>query len=282
MLGARVGDGFTAGFTFVIGDQPGDWRPVTPTALDPDAWVANLRPFLIDDPDRFGTDGPNPLTSDAYTRDFDEVKRLGSIDSAARTVDQTRAAIFWQAAPIALWNGAFRTAATNEGLGLAEQSRLLALINFAAVDAVIACWTDKYEWNFWRPMAAIREAGSDGNPATVADPTWRPLFDPQTTTTPALSTPPFPDHPSGHGCLSGAVLSVAHDVFGTDKIAISVSSGRFPGQPRQYERLSHALREIIDARVWGGIHFRTADVEGAVLGKKVAHWIDRHSLQPLD
>jgi hypothetical protein len=167
-------------------------------------------------------------------------------------------------------------------VGAVDEARLLAMVNLAAADGAIACWNDKYYWNFWRPVAAIREAENDGNPATLADPAWKPLFDPSTPTTPPLVTPPFPDHPSGHGCVSGAVLHTAQDFFGTDKLGFNVYSSRFPGQPRHFDRLSAALKEVIDARVWGGIHFRTADVQGAVMGKKVAHWLDTHYFQAID
>src|SRR5262245_6281977 len=278
MLPDRTSDGFLAPFdcSAVIGPDPGNWRPVTSTALDPDPWVAGLRPFVIEDPSQFRSEGPNALTSAAYAQDFNEVKELGSLTSATRTADQTYAAIFWQTSPVGLWNTLSRDLSSASGLGAVDEARLLATVNFAAADGAIACWNDKYHWTFWRPMAAIQEADTDGNPDTIADPTWKPLFDPSTPTVPALTTPPFPDHPSGHGCISSAVLNTTQDFFGTDKISFNVFSTRFPGQARHFERLSLALKEIIDARVWGGIHFRTADVQGTVIGKKVAHWIRTH------
>ena len=288
MLTAREDDGFMAPFTFTIGLEPGDWRPVgfvlDPPALgarDPDAWVGNLQPFLIESPSQFRSEGPNPLTSAAYANDFDEVKEVGALNSSTRTADQTTAAIFWQFAPIALWNGLARDLTGEYDVAVADEARLLAMINLAAADGAISCWNDKYHWNFWRPRAAIREADTDGNTATVADPTWEPLFHASTPTTPPLATPPFPDHPSGHGCVSGAVLNTFREFFGTDKIAFDVNSGRFPGQPRHFDRFSRALAEIVDARVWGGIHFRTADVQGAVIGKKVSHWLEKHYFQPV-
>jgi PAP2 superfamily len=282
MLAARENDGFLAPFTFVIGSGPGDWRPLTPAALDPDAWVGNLAPFTIESPSQFRSEGPNALTSVAYAEDFKEVKRLGALNSSKRTPDQTTAAIFWQAAPTALWNRLVRDLAAEHGVAVADEARLLAMINLAAADGAIACWNDKYYWNFWRPRAAIQEAGTDGNPATAADPTWEPLFHPSTPTTPALITPPFPEHPSGHGCVSGAVLHTFRMFFGTDEVAFDVHSGRFPGQPRHFDRFTGALKEIIDARVWGGIHFRTADVQGAVIGKKVARYLRNNYFQTVD
>jgi PAP2 superfamily len=270
-----------APFTFSIGLGAGDWRPLTATALDPDAWVGDLKPFLIEHPWQFRTKGPNPLTSAAYAEEFDEVKELGALNSATRTADQTTAAIFWQFAPVALWNRLARELSAERDVAVADEARLLAMINLAAADGAVGCWNDKQYWNFWRPRAAIQEADTDGNPATVADPTWEPLFHPTTATTPPLATPPFSEHPSGHGCVSGAVLHAFRDFFGTDTVAFDVHSGRFPGQPRHFDRFSLALKEIVDSRVWGGIHFRTADVQGAVLGKKVAHWMEKHYFQPI-
>ena len=274
MIAARVNDGRDLPFTFVIGDQPGDWRPLTPTALDPAAWVADVRPFLIESDSQFRSDGPYRLTSRAYARDFNEVKELGSLTSTTRTADQTRAAIFWQAQPMAIWGGLLRS--LSGGLDTADKARLHGMVALAAADAAIGCWDDKFFWNFWRPLAAIREADTDGNAATVADPSWRPLFDPATQTVPPLITPPFPDHPSGHGCISGAVLNTTEDFFGTDRMEFDIFSSRFPGQPRHFERFSEALEEIVDARVWGGIHFRNADEQGTVLGKKVARYIRKN------
>jgi hypothetical protein len=153
--------------------------------------------------------------------------------------------------------------------------------DLAAADAAIGCWNDKYYWNFWRPITAIREAATDGNPATEADPNWLPLFDPATPSAPpALVTPAFPDHPSGHSCVSSAIVHTLQNFFGTDKIAFGAFSNK-SGTTRSFDRFSQALDEVIDARVWAGIHFRTADTQGASLGKKVARWEKRHYFQSL-
>ena len=288
MLDARDDDGFMASFTPEIGTDPGDWRPIgwpTTPVFDPDGWVGGLEPFLIEGPSQFRSHGPNTLKSGIYTKEFNEVKEIGELNSSTRTADQTAAAVFWQFAPIVLWNPLMRDLAGRYDLATADQARLYAMVNLAAADGAIACWNDKYYWNFWRPRAAIREADSDGNPRTIADPDWESLFAASTQTAPPLGTPPFPDHPSGHGCLSGAVLHAMADFFGTDKVEITVVSGRSlngaPIPPRQFDRFSYALDEIIDARVWGGIHFRTADVQGAVIGKKVAHWTRKHYFRPV-
>jgi hypothetical protein len=283
MLAVRANDARNGPFVFAPGIGPGKWRPLTSTAVDPQGWVGNVRPFVIETPWQFRSKGPNPLTSRKYARDFAEVKRLGSLTSTARTADQTKAAIFWQAQPLALYGGALRGLSTKEGLSIAENARLFAMVSLAAADGAISCWTDKARWNFWRPLAAIREAATDGNPATVADPSWKPLFDPSTVTVPpgSLTTPPFPEHPSGHGCVSGAILNTAANFFGTDKKAFDVVSSRFPGQPRHYDRFSAAIDEVVDARVWGGIHFRTADEQGAEIGKQVSRWLRKYYFQPI-
>jgi hypothetical protein len=185
-----------------------------------------------------------------------------------------------------IWNRVYRALAMSEELDIVESARLFAMTNLAAADGSIGCWNDKYYWNFWRPITAIREAAGDGNPATVADPAWLPLFDPSVPVSgPPLVTPGFPDHPAGHTCISGATVHALTAFFGTDKIAFTAVSNKCSPAPcpaRSFDRFSEALKEIIDARVWGGIHFRTADVQGAVLGRKVVHYMEKHYFQPVE
>ena len=251
-------------------------------ARDPAPWVGFVKPFLVPDVEMLRTEGPNALTSAAYAEEFNEVE-VGSLTSTKRTADQTAAAVFWQDGTI--WNGVLRSLTTSEDLDIADSARLLAEANLAGADGSIGCWNDKAYWSFWRPITAIREAGRDGNPATEPDPNWVPLFDPTIPVSGApLVTPGFPDHPSGHGCISGAIARTLRAFFGTDKMeftAVSPKCSPTPCPPRSYSRFSDALKEIIDARVWGGIHFRTADVQGAVLGKKVAHWLKKHYFKPV-
>jgi hypothetical protein len=282
MLAARADDGRNGPFTFVFGTAPGAWRRSPPAfLLDPSPWVGNVRPFLVPDVERLRSDGPNALASRAYARDFREVKSLGSLTSRTRSADQTMAAIFWQSPPGGLYGGVMRSLSARFGLSTAENARLFGMASLAAADGAIACWNDKYHWNFWRPIDAIHEAASDGNRATRADAGWKALFDPATVTTPALSTPGFPDHPAGHGCSSSATLQAMRNFFGTDEIPFDIVSSRFPAQPRHFDSFSSALEEVIDARVWGGIHFRTAGTQGAVIGKKIARWERKHFFQPV-
>jgi PAP2 superfamily len=276
MLAARENDGrLPAGtpYPFPLGTQPGEWRVSPPlTAVEPAWWVGDVKPFLIPNASSFLSKGPNDLTSRAYAKDFNEVKRIGELGSPVRSEDQTMAAIFWQAQPLALYGGVMRDLSARYGLSTAENARLFGMVALGAADAAIVCWKDKYTRRFWRPIDAIRLADTDGNRWTEADPNWRPLFDPATPTTPPLATPNFPEHPSGHSCVSSAVVNALQEFFDRDKIAFDVSSPRFPGRPRHFERFSDLLDEIIDARVWGGIHFRTADTQGAEIGEDVARW----------
>jgi hypothetical protein len=295
MLDARVGDGRGGSFTFTQAFDPGNWRngppqgPLNAVATDPAPWVGFVRPFLFSNldalEDRVRTDGPNELTSEEYAEEFNEVKELGSLNSTTRTADQTAAAIFWQDNGIAIWNRVYQSLATNRGLDIVDSARLFAMTNLAGADASIGCWNDKAFHSFWRPITAIRDTADDGNPATEPDPSWLPFFDPSVEVSgPRLINPGFPDHPSGHTCISSAIVNTLQEFFGTDKVPITVVSNKCAPAPcpdRSFQRLSLALKEIIDARVWGGIHFRTADVQGSVLGNKVAHFLDRNYFQPV-
>jgi hypothetical protein len=291
MLTARATDGRFGPFTFVEGFDPGEWRlapPQGPTGIvakDPAPWVGFVKPFLVPNVEMLRSDGPNALTSAAYAEDFNEVKELGSLTSTKRTADETAAAIFWQDSGPAIWNRVYRALANTRGLDIVNSARLFAMTNLAAADGSIGCWNDKAYWSFWRPITAIREAASDDNPATEADPNWLPLFDPSVPVSGApLVTPGFPDHPAGHTCISGATVHALQAFFGTDKVFFTATSNKCSPAPcpaRSFDRFSDALKEIIDARVWGGIHFRTADVQGAVLGKKVVQYMEKHYFQPV-
>jgi hypothetical protein len=284
MIAARTNDGRN-GPPFVAPptpQPPGKWRLSPPAfAGDPQWWVGNVTPFLVPSAEMLRTDGPQALTSRHYAKDFNEVKRLGSLTSTGRTADQTMAAIFWQAQPLGVYGALMRSFSTRFGLTTAENARMFAMVATASADAAIGCWNDKYYWNFWRPVDAIRLADTDGNPETEADPNWLPLFDPSTPTTPTLFTPGFPEHPSGHSCVSGAIMYTLKDFFDSNEIAFDVASLRFPGKVRHYESFSELVGEIIDCRVWGGIHFRTADRQGAELGRDVAKWLHRHYFKPV-
>jgi hypothetical protein len=274
MLAARADDGrFPASpYRFPAPAAAGDpwpvgqWRPEPLGAPnDPFAWVKDVRPFLVRHPERFASRGPDALTSRAYARDFDEVKAIGAASSPLRSDDQTDAARFWAEGP-QIWTRATRQLAAARGLTTAGSALLYARLYMPAADATIVCWQDKARWLFWRPVTAIREAASDVNPATEPASGWLPL----------IPTPPYPDHPSGLACLSNAMAGGLADFFGKDRIRFSERSTS-SGTTRSFDSFSSAVKEIVDARVWSGIHFRTADEDGARIGARVARYWDRHA-----
>ncbi len=270
MIAARTNDGRFGPFRFAVGSAPGVWRPVLPAFVnDPNAWLKDVKPFLIESSAQFRSKGPLRLTSRKYAREYAEVKALGSATSTTRTADQTLAARYWAENPPATWSRIFRKLSAQEGLSIAENARLFAMLYMTAADALISVWDDKAYWSFWRPITAIREADTDGNPATEADPAWLPL----------IVNPPYPEHPSAHNALSGSIVATLRKFFGTDKVAWTDTNNA--GLTRSFTRFSHAIKEILDARVWSGIHFRTAEVQGARIGRQVAKWRDKHYFRPV-
>jgi PAP2 superfamily len=275
MIASRQGDGRFGPSLWQHQAGIGYWDPLLPNGsapLDPTPWVGGVRPFLMTSSSQFRTDGPNALTSAAYAQDVNEVQALGSVNSTVRTPAQTHVALFWQSNPVANWNVVARSLVEDpdRNVSLDDSALLFAMENLAGADAAINCWNDKYFWDFWRPWTAIHEAGNDGNPDTQADPSWAPLI-----------TAPYPEHPSGHLCLDGSHLRVFQMFFGTDKVSFTATSLAFPGETRPFDRFSAALKEIINARIWAGLHFRTADVQAQNLGKKVAYYLSKQYFQPL-
>lgn len=269
---------------FLGSGLPGVWEPLlgpTGPLCDPNAWVAHAVPFVVRGLDQFRTAGPNALTSAQYAADLNEVKSLGSINSTTRTPEQTHLAVFWQSNPTATFNAVARRFTVEQSLDVTQSATLFALSDLSAADAIMNCWNDKYTWRFWRPMAAIRNADIDGNPATEADKSWTPLFDPSLPASiggvgPALITPPFPDHPSGHNCYTAATMHAFESFFGTDEMTFYVTSSRFPGEQLTFHRFTDVIRQMIEARIWEGIHFRTADAAGANLGREVEEYVHTH------
>ena len=270
MIAARTDDGRFGAYRFPVGTGAGQWRPVLPAFVnDPFAWLKDVRPFLIKSGTQFGSDGPAPLESKRYAHEFNEVKSLGSATSTTRTADQTLAARYWAENPPATWSRIFRTLSAQQAVSLVDNARLYAMLYMTAADALITVWNDKAHFLFWRPITAIREADSDGNPDTVADPAWLPL----------IPTPPYTEHSSGHNGLSGAFVATLQDFFRTDHIGWSDTNNG--GFTRSYTQFSDAIEEIIEARIWSGIHFRSADEQAAKIGQRIAQYRDRHFFGPV-
>jgi PAP2 superfamily len=277
MIAARANDGRFGPSQWVPNPAPGHWQPLLnpdgTQMLDPTPWVGGVTPFLVQSSSQFRTAGPLTLSSAAYAAEVNEVKALGAVNSAVRTPEQTYIARWWQSTPIASWNSVARDLVGRYEVDIVDSARLLAMQNLSAADAAITCWSDKYYWDFWRPWNAIRRAAEDGNPATEPDPAWA-----------ALITAPYPDHPSGHLCNDGAYLHVLRMFFGTDEIGFDVTSRALnTGGPatRHFDRFSQALAEIIEARIWAGLHFRTADVQAELLGRSVANYMAENYFQPV-
>jgi len=270
MLAARSSDNRTSPTAFSTGTGPGEWQAFSGNNF---RWLANIRPFLIEDPEDFATKGPRALGSAQYSAEFDQVKALGRKIGSTRTVDQTQAALFWADNAIAMWSRIFQDLADDQDLSTVESSRFFAMLYLTGTDSLIACFLEKEVHRFWRPQTAIQNAGADGNPDTVADPTWESL----------LVNPPYPDHPSGHNCASSSIVATLQDFFGTDQMsfgATSTATSTVPAITRDFTSFSQAIQEIRKARVWGGIHFMSADAQGATLGRKVANYREEHYFQP--
>jgi hypothetical protein len=202
------------------------------------------------------------------------LKELGGPTlGSPRTAEQEAVAQFYTVNPIELFNRTFRGIAEERGLTLAGEARLFAMLDLAAADAFINCWNDKAHWSNSRPITAIREGNNDGNPSTVGDPTW----------TPRNPTPPYPDHTSGYNCATSAFMHTAEAFFGQGKTEFDVVRivPNVADVTRNYERFTDVIDDTIDARVYQGLHFRAADVQGAEIGKDVAHWLDNHYFQPV-
>jgi len=269
----RAGDGRDATVIYTPGSGPGVWVPTPPAflgALAPE--TPFVQPFALKSASQFRPDSPFGLTSEEWAHDYNEIKALGSAVGSSRTPEQTDIARFWSDNPPLQWNRAWRALSMTKGLGLAENARYFAMLASASADALIACWDAKYFYNFWRPVTAIRAGDSDGNPETAPDPTWIGL----------IVTPNHPEYPAAHGCFSGASTETLKYLFGTDEISFSVDSNvtGLVNPVKTYSRFSAALTEVLDARIYGGMHYRNSTRVGANMGKQVSRYTTRHFFRP--
>jgi len=273
ILALRATDGADAAINFPYspGSQPGNWTPTPPafrSALDP-GW-GTVRPFFLREGSQFRPGPPPALNSRQYARDFNEIKDIGSAGSGTRTQDQTDLARFWVATAPQNWNPAARQVAISQRLTLSQNARAFALLNLAGADAFIASWDAKFTYNQWRPVTAIPAADTDGNPETTADSGWLPL----------LATPPFPDYIAGHTTYAGAAEEVLEQVFGRHPGVMTLTSASAPGVIETYTTFDDIADGVVDARVWGGIHWRTSSVKGKRVGEQIGNFAVRHFLKP--
>ena len=270
ILALRANDGRDAGTGWTPPPPgPGIWQP-TPPGFLPAAtpWIRFVTPWTMSSPSQFRVPPPPALDSNVWLHDYDETKAYGGAISSVRTAEQTDLAKFFGGAgvnPMLQWHSTWRSIGTDEELSVLGAARLFAMLSAASSDALIGCWDSKFQYAFWRPVTAIRAGG--GNPDLIADPTWIGV----------VTTPNHPEYPAAHGCFSGSVVEVLRAYFGSDELHFTMSSP-VPGllEPvRSYDRFSQALADILNARIYGGMHYRNSTTFGSELGKQVA----RHTLE---
>lgn len=272
VLAKRAKDGSAGKEPYVEGTAPGRYRFTPPFTFAAAPHWRNVTPFALTSPSQFRTEPPPALTSEAYRRDFEEVKRVGGKNAgSARTSDETSYAAFWYEFSDIGWNRVARVVSARVKQDLWDRARTFALLNMAMADAYIAGWDSKYHYDTWRPVTAIRAAETDGNPDTKPDPTFDPL----------LVTPPVPDLPSTHSALGMAAATVLAGAFGGDEVPFSFASpSALPAHPvRAFRSFSEAARENADSRVKAGLHFRFATKAGLELGEQIGRHVNRTALR---
>jgi len=265
-IALRADDGFDNVVPWVQPTPgPGVFEPIPFNSTPVDIKLKQVRPLAFDDPAKFRPDGPNSLTSPAYTRDFNETKALGRVDSTERTPEQTEIARFWTEQAMVFFNRNLRNLAMEHGLDTLETARMMAMVHVSAADSLVGCWEAKFHYLFWRPQTAIQRADTDGNPDTEQDPSWTHLV---------LGN--HPEYPSGHACFTGAATRALADYFGTDHVPWSLTS-TVTNTTHSFDRLSEIRDEVTVARIYGGLHFRKSMVDGDNLARRTTRYILRHN-----
>jgi PAP2 superfamily protein len=276
MIALRANDGSSPPQFYTPGPPvPGAWQ-ATPSC-SPAGGIAfqwpHVTPFGISSASDFLLDPPPALTSNKFAKAYNEVMTVGSLISTQRPQDRTNVALFYAAAsPTQVFNQAAEQVATAQGRSLSDNARALALINMAMSDSLVASFFNKYTYNFWRPETAIHAGDADGNPNTMGDPTWAPF----------ITTPCFPSYPSNHGSAGNGAAEVMRRIYGEDGHSITLTNPAVPTIVLQYTTFEQITDDISDARVYGGIHFRTDQVAGAHLGKAVGKAIYKQNLRPVE
>jgi hypothetical protein len=272
LLAIRTNDGSNvAPPPFVAGTNPGDYRPTPPNFPTPvfTTW-GQVTPFVLDRGDQFRPAPPPALTSDAYAAAVNEVKSLGSAASTIRTAEQTEIGRFWNPPIQNFWNQIAQTVALSNHSDLPTTARLFAALNLSFADSAIAFYDAKYTYQLWRPVTAIRLADTDGNPNTVADPSWLPL---------AGNTAADPSYPGAHSTISAAGADVLDSFYGDDQ-QFSLTSPALPGVTRSFSSFAAAAEEAGLSRIYSGQHTRLDHVAGLTLGHDVAGFVLHNALLP--
>jgi len=271
LITLRAHDGRDEPIFFTQPPAPGVWRPTPPALLSMfDPWLGFVTPLLIQSATQFGPPPPPTLTSDLYSRDFNEIKAYGSATSTARSTEQTATALFFSGNSLVQFNATLRDQASMRHLDIAQSARMFAAADMSTADAIITVWHAKYVYGLWRPITAVNLADTDGNPATTADPNWVPL----------VNTPPYPEYPSGYNSVSATTTGALEELFHTHQLNLTLISTAVPNVTRHYDT-SDALRaDVVDARVWLGFHFRFADIASRSFSLHLSDWTVNHYFQP--
>jgi hypothetical protein len=271
-VAARAADGRDAKVPYVPGSAPGSWQP-TPPYMSPASGIqfGAVKPCFLKSADQFALPGPLAITSTEYAKEINEVRGLGSADSTKRTAAQTAVAIFWTDSPTHIYGEVAQAASKEHKLSVADNARLFAMMQMAIADGSIASWSAKYKYNVMRPITAIRDAAAQGNTGIAVDQSWEPL----------IVTPPHPDYPSAHAVSTGAAVTVLQSFFDSDKVTVDVIYPGPSGMIRHWHSFSEIVREVEDARVWGGIDTRTADTHGTALGRQIAEYALANFMKPV-
>jgi hypothetical protein len=273
IVALRANDGASAVVPYTPGTQPGDWTPTPPgNAPAAAAQWGTVTPWASSPTQFRNPDGPPALDSPEFTAAFNEVKAIGSTTSSTRTAEQSNIAHYWAggatgtSTPVGHWNKIAQTVSEAQGNTLEKNARLFALVGIAQADAIIACWDNKYQYDHWRPVTAIRAAETDGNPGTVADPNWSSF----------ITTPNHPSYLSGHSSVSGASGEVLAKLFG-DNISFTSSTEGVSVPARTFTSFSQASQEAADSRLYGGIHWSYDNEDGLALGRALGkHVFETH------
>ena len=267
ILAERSTDGASAPNTYRPHTSAGRYVPTTlPQGY---TWGA-VRTFALKTGDQFRPPAPYALTSSQWAKDFNEIKRMGAKVGSGRTPEQSDIARFWELTGPATYNPVARQVSAAKGLDVLDNARLFALFSMATADASIAVFDAKYAYNLWRPVTAIRNADIDGNDATEINAAWEPF----------ITTPMHPEYPCAHCTFQGSAAGALQALFGDSVPKFNLTSTAAPGITRSFERLSDYVQEVVDARVYDGVHYRTSGDVGAELGRSVGEYVVQNYLKP--
>jgi membrane-associated phospholipid phosphatase len=272
ILAQRANDGSSVASPYTPGIKPGDWRPTLPDsapAFRPG--LGSIATFGIKNGAQFRLSPPPAPHSRRYTRDYNEVKKVGQVNCTERPRNRTDAARFYAVTDTELYFIAARQVSKAQGKTLSENARIFALVAIAISDGAIACFDTKYFYNLWRPITAIRAGATDNNPKTEPDRNWLPL----------IPTPPFPSYPSGHATFGAAARRVLEEVYGTRGLSITLTNPLAPGIALHYTSWKQITDDINESRIYGGVHYRFDQEAGTSLGKRVGAYILQHKLRPV-